>query len=72
MALSPSFIEVIYIYIYNSFLACILCNFVDIPDIPIISMYLLYKPDILNIWVFINIYGTYMVFIVIITVNPDT
>ena len=50
----------------------------DIPDIPIISMYLLYKPDILNIYGvspymgFIDIYGTYMVFIVIITVNPDT
>ena len=52
--------------------------FVDIPDIPIISIDLLYKPDILNKYGvspyymgFIDIYGTYMVFIVIITVNPD-
>ena len=50
----------------------------DIPDILIILMYLLYKPDIPNIYGvspyymgFIDIYGTYMVFIVIITVNPD-
>ena len=55
----------------------------DIPDILIISMYLLYKPDIPNIYFldiygvspyymgFIDIYGTYMVFIVIIAVNPD-
>ena len=40
-------------------------NLVDIPDILIISIDLLYKPDIPNI------YGTYMVFIVIIAVNPE-
>ena len=38
----------------------------DIPDILVILIDLLYKPDIPNI------YGTYMVFIMIITVNPDT
>ena len=54
---------------YSLFLMCI-CdqfpNLMDIPDILIISIDLLYKLDIPNI------YGTYMVFIVIITVNPDT
>ena len=43
----------------------------DIPDILIISIDLLYKPDIPNICGFLNIYGTYMVFIVIIAVNPE-
>ena len=47
-------------------------NLMDIPDILVISIDLLYKPDIPNIYRFLNIYGTYMVFIVIITVNPDT
>ena len=41
-------------------------NLMDIPDILVISIDLLYKLDIPNI------YGTYMVFIVIIIVNPDT
>ena len=49
----------------------------DIPDILIILMDLLYKPDIPNIYGtlyymgFLDIYGTYMVFIVIIAVNPE-
>ena len=53
-------------------------NLMDIPDILVISMDLLYKPDIPNIYGvfpyhmgFLNIYGTYMVFIVIIAVNPE-
>ena len=41
-------------------------NLVDILDILVISIDLLYKLDIPNI------YGTYMVFIMIIAVNPDT
>ena len=40
-------------------------NLVDIPDILVILIDLLYKLDILNI------YGTYMVFIMIIAVNPE-
>ena len=50
----------------------------DILDILIILIDLLYKPDIPNMYGvspyymgFLDIYGTYMVFIVIIAVNPE-